>query len=222
MVHFSRITEITLSNFKNVEYGKVGKLEFSQGKASLLGIYGQNGSGKTALVEACLLLKYLMSGQAVPDSFVHAITADKEYSELVFSFVFSFDDINAPVYISYSFKIDAQRKMSADEIENCYQIRVFDEIIKVTCLAIPEFFSKTKLIDTSKRDSYGPLSLLNELSRGPQNTIDELKKSKFLAQDNSLSSIFNTRAMEFFKKNSNGFLNRVLEELKILHCVSYL
>ena len=59
-----RLTGIKLKNFKNVKYGE---LDFCNRRkeynASILGLYGQNGSGKTALIEALQILKYLLCGK---------------------------------------------------------------------------------------------------------------------------------------------------------------
>ncbi len=54
-----RIESIQIKNFKNV---KSGYLNFNNTKksyrSSVLGLYGQNGSGKTAVIDALALLKY--------------------------------------------------------------------------------------------------------------------------------------------------------------------
>ncbi len=66
----TRLQRIKLSNFKNV---KTGEIEFSSSKnesyfnkeAELMGLYGQNGSGKTALVDSLSLLKKIVSGKNI-------------------------------------------------------------------------------------------------------------------------------------------------------------
>lgn len=48
-----RLTRLEIENIKNVQHGE---LEFAQGdKGSVLGIYGQNGSGKTVVID-CMVL----------------------------------------------------------------------------------------------------------------------------------------------------------------------
>ena len=68
-----RIQKIELINFKNV---KNGIIEFKNNtnnseeyipSSEILGVYGQNGSGKTALVNACNFLKSLLEGLPFPN-----------------------------------------------------------------------------------------------------------------------------------------------------------
>lgn len=68
-----RIMRSEIRNFKNVNYGEVPYMNYgsinSRGvieKTDIVGIYGQNGSGKTALVESLDILKYIIRGSSVP------------------------------------------------------------------------------------------------------------------------------------------------------------
>ena len=61
-----RIKKVVLKDFKSIERGEI---VFNCGRqfvpcnteADILGIYGQNGSGKTSFIEALAILKDLMS-----------------------------------------------------------------------------------------------------------------------------------------------------------------
>ncbi|MGL5384213.1 MAG: AAA family ATPase [Culicoidibacterales bacterium] len=62
-----KIKQMTIRNIKNI---KTGKFETNAtfenlAQADILGFYGQNGSGKTALVEAFSILKVLLSGESL-------------------------------------------------------------------------------------------------------------------------------------------------------------
>ena len=61
-----RITNLNIQNFKNVVNGSLA-LENPRKdyKASIVGIYGQNGSGKTSIIEALDLLKNVLCGRPV-------------------------------------------------------------------------------------------------------------------------------------------------------------
>ena len=62
-----RLVAMEINNIKNVKHGKI---ELSKSKkGSLLGIYGQNGSGKTVVVDCMVLLKCLFSGKKIPSHF---------------------------------------------------------------------------------------------------------------------------------------------------------
>ena len=65
-----RIESIEIKNFKNVGYGHLDFGNSKKGyKASILGLYGQNGSGKTALIDALELLQFAFSGRSAPNHF---------------------------------------------------------------------------------------------------------------------------------------------------------
>ena len=82
-----RIESVSIKNFKNVVNGNLslGNTRKSY-KASIVGLYGQNGSGKTALIDAIALLKYALCGQAIPEQFGDYINVDAEYATLKYEF----------------------------------------------------------------------------------------------------------------------------------------
>lgn len=73
----SRIQFVELTNFKNVSHGKIVFSDYGRSGTScsgdVMGIYGQNGSGKTAMVSAIALLKQLWQGYALPSGIRHLI-----------------------------------------------------------------------------------------------------------------------------------------------------
>ena len=67
-----RIIESELKNFKNVKYGDIKYVNYSNAEhraelvqSDINGIYGQNGSGKTAIIEALDILQHIMSGSTI-------------------------------------------------------------------------------------------------------------------------------------------------------------
>lgn len=67
-----RIVETKLENFKNVNYGDIKFVNYSNAEyraelkeSDINGIYGQNGSGKTAIIEAFDILQHIMSGNTI-------------------------------------------------------------------------------------------------------------------------------------------------------------
>ena len=84
MRHIIRLSTLEIENIKNVQYGKI---EFARGKkGSILGIYGQNGSGKTVVVDCMVMLKCLLSGRRMPARFYHYINALAETARVQYGF----------------------------------------------------------------------------------------------------------------------------------------
>ena len=71
---YIRIENISIENFKNVQKGTLD-LENRRKNyhASIVGLYGQNGSGKTALIDALRLLKLSLCGKAIPEKYADYI-----------------------------------------------------------------------------------------------------------------------------------------------------
>ena len=149
-----RIASIELENFKSVKHGVIsfncGKKYIPFGTQSdILGIYGQNGSGKTSAIEAISILKYLLSGKAVPDEYSDCVDIHEGYAAMSFTLDVQYpaggnyptnDDIRKVVY---SVKIAREEKEKDDIphifIDNTlddfiptskYRVVVFDEVLK--------------------------------------------------------------------------------------------
>ena len=82
-----RLTRIEISNFKNVLHGTIDFTNRpSEEGASITAIYGQNGSGKTALIDAIQILKTLLEEKPIPQGTANKITAGEKFARFVFSF----------------------------------------------------------------------------------------------------------------------------------------
>ena len=73
-----RIQEIEINNFKNIEKGVVSFQSYrclnkdeKYKYADILGLYGQNGSGKTSLIEAIDILKTMLSGRELDKNIIN-------------------------------------------------------------------------------------------------------------------------------------------------------
>ena len=122
-----RLSRIEIYNFKNI---KRAELDF---KNSMLGLYGQNGSGKTALIEVLDLVKTILCGHSVSSDFLNMIHVDAEYSRIVVQF--TMDEKERHSEIEYSFKLN----------RSC----IYDEILSYAYTDGETRLAKSKLIDTS-------------------------------------------------------------------------
>ena len=86
-----RLSSLTLKNIKNVKNGTVfmplahDRSQTLRG-SEILGIYGQNGSGKTAVVDSLYFLQQIMIGQEMDQDICNYIAVDTEHAEIVAEF----------------------------------------------------------------------------------------------------------------------------------------
>jgi len=87
MENIVRITSFEVENFKSI---KRGTINFSKKNnyefGNVLGLYGQNGSGKTAIVQAIEVLQMIFRGDGFPANVDHVINVDAKSCKLKFSF----------------------------------------------------------------------------------------------------------------------------------------
>ena len=82
-----RLSSLTLENIKNVKNGTIfmpmaNEKTLSVGGAEILGIYGQNGSGKTAVVDTLYFLQQIMIGQNIDQSISDYIGVDDDAANM--------------------------------------------------------------------------------------------------------------------------------------------
>lgn len=242
-----RLAEIVLENFKSVKYGKIvlncGKKHIPYGtKADILGVYGQNGSGKTALIEAISILKHLLSGQSVPSEYADCVDVESSFSKLSFTFDFQYpekcefptnNDIRKVVY-SFKLKRQIVSENVADDFSSMFtietsiddesysapkeQVLIYDEILKVSGLICGEKTQLTPFCDTSKPNVYfAPITkskyLLGELD---ENKRIQLGIAKNKSETQAKSFIFARDTLALFRQHSNySVFYQILAELHI-------
>ncbi|MFF5996613.1 AAA family ATPase [Lysinibacillus sp. KU-BSD001] len=88
-----KVERIVIENLKNVAFGEIQlHVDFKHmRKANVMGLYGQNGSGKTTVVNAFELLKILLSSavteEKLPPIAKHLIHIEAERAKLTFDFL---------------------------------------------------------------------------------------------------------------------------------------
>ena len=108
-----RLSSLQLTNIKNVKNGTiympntVNKI-LSADKAEILGIYGQNGSGKTAIVDALYFLQKVMVGADLDQSLEDYMTIDSDTAEIFADFNIFMDGI--VFEIGYTLSLSREEK----------------------------------------------------------------------------------------------------------------
>ena len=105
-----RIIETTLENFKNISYGNIRYFNRSsvERNAEIIsgdinGIYGANGSGKTAVIESLDMLQHILCGESVPFSEYEGMFSDSEDMRL--GTVFFVENKDEQFKVAYDLKL---------------------------------------------------------------------------------------------------------------------
>lgn len=201
-----RIESITIENFKNVKYGSI-ELENRRKnyKASIVGIYGQNGSGKTALVDAVALLKYVLCGQPVPLKYADYVNIDAEYATLQYQFRIKLEGGTYDVWYQFGLRKtidDTQLNMPEDAGNVGTKAEIFDEVLSYAYTSKTEKIRKSVLIDTRTSEVFVPRIKFKELVGGKQNLTDLLVTKRYV-QTTSRAFIFSREMVTIFKENCN-------------------
>ena len=224
-----RLSGIQISDFKNVRYGE---LNFNNRRknyrASVLGLYGQNGSGKTALIDALQLLKLLLCGKSVPKEMMELIYVGSDHAELSYRF-----DVITPAgryEANYDLKLRKEEDISEqnletqDSSEKNFRLVVYDEVLGYSFESSTEKIRKSPMIDTRTDNVFGPASKYESLIGRDKDKMMSLLVAKQMASESSRSFIFSrqllneTRKRRTEKGNDADFMRHtVLLESLILY-----
>jgi AAA15 family ATPase/GTPase len=227
-----RIKEIYIENFRNVKKGNIlcecGRKYIEHGtEPDIIGLYGQNGSGKTSVILALQILKNVMSGMGSYDFFADYINVDSSYAFFCYTFDLQYLDGKRREVI-YSFKMKKKEKNISNRIistkgyifdaaENYingkYGAAIFDECIQMSGDFYGKRIKKQTIIDTSLNDlnyPFGPASKREFFYNDENKNV--LIGNKISAEKNFSSYIFEFDTMEAFEKQKSEYYY-VLEEL---------
>lgn len=97
MENFIKLIKAEIKNIKNVKHGII---DF---KTHITGIYGQNGSGKTALVDSTNILKAYLLGRKL-DFFYDLINVEAKTCNLDFTFEVEISEKKYKIFLEVTLK----------------------------------------------------------------------------------------------------------------------
>lgn len=189
-----RLTGITIQNFKNIVNGTVSfKNTRLNTPVSILGLFGQNGSGKTAIVDACNLLQTILCDMPLSAETYYDIKYDEKYAFLKYDFEMRGE--NTTFIVSYEFKLGKNTDTST--------VSIYDEILKCGYTESGSKTSISSIIDTSKGDTFGPVNKYALLVGKGKEKNEDIKYQKRKLRETSKSFVFSKELFNYIKKNKD-------------------
>ena len=219
MDNIVRIESITIQNFKNI---KNGYLSFENSKknyaASILGLYGQNGSGKTALIDALELLRLALSGKSLPQHFANFINVDSESATIKYALKVQSDKYNSAYDVVYELSLkreidDSDQNMDNPSTNENYKAIIVDEILSYSYE--PEIGKRERfasIIDTRTENDkpFVPVAKYHVLVGKSKETLTNLMVAKQLARATSRSFIFSKELVNIIRQKCQKDYHRYL------------
>ena len=206
---FVRITKIILTNFKSVGHGEI---VFSSGKkfipygteSDILGLYGQNGSGKTALINALELLRGMLIGvpyKGYSKFFLGYVKADSDFATIYTEFDLQYRDGRVrKVSYEFSLMVDSIKKKTAKTLKKEKQrVRFFNEKISMG----GDFCGKKQ-----------ELQLIIDMTKQTNPFVSLAKQRGFLGENKGLNKVCKYMKSAFKNSCSFAFMNEVLDYYK--------
>ncbi len=217
-----RISDIEIAHFKNVDHGTITLMnQDTKYKASILGLYGQNGSGKTALIDALSVLKYALCGLPVPAKYAEYVSVEASYSYFKFGFKIESADSKSHYDATYEFKLKREAssiEMAAEQEQPATMAVIFEELL---CYSYDTPDGKEKMgpvINTNTDAPFSPKTkfdiLVNKSKDRKRNksVITDLLVAKKLASATSRSFVFSKELINAILQNCKHAAHRSLIE----------
>lgn len=204
-----RLIGLKINNLKNVVNGEIKFFSYSDAysnaelsECDVNGIYGQNGSGKTAVINSIEIMQYLIRGESVPYEIFGEILNEDIGTELSYEFLIVNGKNKFKVIYTFELNTDKNDENKPDSKKHIY---IRKESLNYKTKRIGWVDSKEYTFDNS-------VDINNEI---PDYNNKEIIKSKDLLfeNDNKLSnvaviSISNYKSLFF---NSMFFINYLSE-----------
>ena len=183
---YTRLLSIELKNFKNVNYGKIDmpnfiSKQYALEQSEILGIYGQNGSGKTAIIEALDFLKDILLGNSLSENAVNYINMNSDYAELGYKFYISSFELKCIV----DYRVTLKRTEENTIVFNSEKIefaKIDGEVVrsKVKLIEYDRSFDKTIYTPKYRYEEFSSGSKDLDIKIGVAENVSKKERKSFL------------------------------------------
>ena len=206
MKSFTVITNsIEIKNLKNVHNGiievcKEYDIDSKNRKADIVGVYGQNGSGKTTIIQALDLFKKIASGEHIWNDMNYCISVDRAECQVKLGF---FITVNENKYKSfYTFKIakksDDKCYLAKEILE--YSKEIDDKWTKTVPIFKCNYDNDIQVFEPKIRyDSIIKSNKENAINIPVAIKLSQERKTSFLFSDEFINILENSNEKELFE-----------------------
>ena len=232
-----RLTGIRINDFKNVANGELSFINPKRGyRASIVGLYGQNGSGKTSLINALSVLKFLMCGFPVPPKYADFISVDSDSSRITYDFsIAAEDDPDVIMHpgkddaladaetVSVRYEVSLRRRETGGGLEadgtvteGQAGVEVCFEELSFSLKSENRNIAKNVLISSGEGNAFGPKAKFSVITGGRRGMSTEVLVAKRLALASSRSFVFSPELLGIVRDNCTCPLYRdIFERLSV-------
>lgn len=188
-----RLQSVEINNFKNVEHGVIEfesykNKQYYNKQADIIGIYGQNGSGKTTVIEALGLLKNIVGGKELYKDIKDYIGQGFDTCTLKYTF-----------YIENNFRYLVDYSVTLKIVDN--KVQIYSE--EIYCKSLDKENMRIKAIIKYNCDNFSvpfepKKTFDNIIKANPENRVDLLVARK-ICYKNTMSFVFYDDVINTFK-----------------------
>ena len=187
-----RILEIELNNFKNVKNGVIQmpseqEEKYFEYSSDIVGIYGQNGSGKTAVIQAMAFIQRLLMGESLPANFADYI--NKQENECGIRVKFSIESAGKKAVCEYEIKIEKE------------DLNIKEEILSAAIWNGEKFSKKKNMLKYNRYDEkheITPILRYDSLIKANRDNKVNLTVAKRISEKDKCSFLFGNEGKKIF------------------------
>lgn len=207
-----RLSSLKISNIKNVRVGQIVmpntcQKHLTYKTAEVLGLYGQNGSGKTAVIDTLYYLQKIMIGNTLDKEVADYIDAASDQAEIIADFNIFIETIIYEV----SYKIILQRSGDGANIVR--------ETLSCAINKNDSRSNKTVFIDYQRsqhENVFAPKKRFDEVVEANAENKTDLIVARKIAEKSNCSYIFGEGSREIFCQDYENHFRHYSEVIKAL------